>query len=183
MREDHCEIDGERLTGTKGQAMKIDFSSQEFRDLLDILHIADVIMSGHRKHEDERTTRHRALVRNLYALAGSEGLERLMTLDESTKLHQPTPEFEQESIAHPVLNEFTDHAFWDLLVARLAERDTVMMMGGPERFAATKQDDRERAEGLIRQRYLAEFSTNGLANLEIIERFSTETFGTPKTSD
>jgi hypothetical protein len=36
------------LIRTKGKAMNIEISPKEYRDLLDILHIADVVMSGHR---------------------------------------------------------------------------------------------------------------------------------------
>ncbi len=34
--------------------MNIEISAKEYRDLLDILHIADVVMSGHRREEDKR---------------------------------------------------------------------------------------------------------------------------------
>jgi hypothetical protein len=53
--------------------MNIEISTNEYRDLLDILHIADVVMSGHRNEADRRTERHRALIQKLYALAQGEG--------------------------------------------------------------------------------------------------------------
>jgi hypothetical protein len=59
--------------------MNIEISPKEYRDLLDILHIADVVMSGHRREEDKRTERHRALIQKLYALARGEGFDRLIS--------------------------------------------------------------------------------------------------------
>jgi hypothetical protein len=43
--------------------MNIEISTKEYRDLLDILHIADVVMSGHRREENKRTALHRAAPR------------------------------------------------------------------------------------------------------------------------
>ncbi len=114
--------------------MKIELSSTEYRDLLDILHMADVVMSGHRREEDKRTERHRALVQKLYALAQGQGLERLMGHDKVLNRYVPTPGFEHESPAHPVLREFGDHLFWDELIDRLTTRDMAQMAGGMERL-------------------------------------------------
>ena len=54
--------------------MNIEISMEEYSDLLDIVHIADVVMSGHRRKEDKRTERHRALIQKLYAAARERGL-------------------------------------------------------------------------------------------------------------
>ena len=63
--------------------MDIELSAKEYRDLLDILHIADVVLSGHRREPDKRSERHRALIQKLYALVGGEGLDRLISYNES----------------------------------------------------------------------------------------------------
>ncbi len=152
--------------------MNIELSTKEYRDLLDILHIADVIMSGHRTEEDKRTEGHRALIQKFYALARAEGLDRLINFDKSEKKYFPTRDFEQSSVAHVVLDEFGDHYFWDELISRLTERDAAQMAGGTGSAGAMSEIDRQHAKGQIRQRYLEEFSVNGVANLAVIERFS-----------
>jgi hypothetical protein len=163
--------------------MKPDLSPQEYLDLLDILHIADVIMSGHRREEDPRTQRHRALIQKLYALARGEGLERLISFNENRKRYIPSGEYEEHSLAHVLIDEFGDHLFWDVLISRLSVRDAAMMAGGIDRLNTMSNGDRQAAEGPIRQRYIAEFTTNGIANLEVVERFSAGG-GTPvETSD
>ena len=43
--------------------MNIELTVKEYRDLLDIAHIADVILSGHRREPDKRSERHRVLSR------------------------------------------------------------------------------------------------------------------------
>lgn len=163
--------------------MKIELSSKEYRDLLDILHMADVVMSGHRKEEDKRTARHRALIQKLYALAAGEGLDRLIRRDVVLNKYIPTPAFEHDSPAHPVLHEFGEHLFWDELINRLTIRDAAQMAGGMERLNTLSAEERRQMEGPIRQRYVREFAANGVSRLEIFERFSSDEGMPAMTSD
>ncbi len=153
--------------------MNIEISAKEYRDLLDILHITDVVMSGHRREEDRRFVRHHALIQKLYALARGEGLERLMGYNESMNRYVPTRDFEQSTLAHTVINEYGDHLFWDQLISLLSERDAAQAVGGTNRLSKMSGSDRQKVEEAIRQRYIEEFSANGVANLAVIERFST----------
>ena len=163
--------------------MNIEISAKEYRDLLDILHIADVVMTGHRREEDKRTERHRALIQKLYALAQGEDLERLISYKENAKKFVTTGDFEQSSLAHAVIDEFGDHLFWDELISRLTERDAAQLGGGTSRINVTSESDRQHAEEHIRQRYIEEFAKNGVANLEVIERFSAGVGLPVETSD
>ena len=170
-------------SGRKAKAMNIEISAKEYRDLLDILHIADVVMSGHRREEDMRTERHRALIQKLYALARGEGLDQLISHNESVHKYVPTAGFEESSLAHVLIDEFGDHFFWDELISRLSTRDAALIARGIDRLNAMSDNDRQTVEGPIRRRYIAEFSKHGAANLEVVERFGTAE-GTPvKTSD
>lgn len=162
--------------------MNIEIDAKEYRDLLDILHIADVVMSGHRRTEDMRTERHRALIQKLYALAKGAGLDRMISFNDTLHKYVPTPDLERSTLAHVVLEEFGDHLFWDQLINKLSERDAAQMAGGIERLNAMSERDRRHLEGAIRQTYIEEFNANDIANLRLIERFGAG--GTPvKTSD
>ncbi len=163
--------------------MNIEISTKEYRDLLDILHIADVVMSGHRREEDMRTGRHRALIQKLYALARGEGLDRLINYNAGGSKYVPTEEFEENSLAHMVIHEFGDHLFWDELISRLTARDAARIAGGIDRLNAMSDRDRQAVEGPIRQRYIEEFATNDVANLAVVERFGIGAGIPVKTSD
>ena len=171
------------LIRTKGKAMNIEISTKEYRDLLDILHIADVIMSGHRREADKRTERHRALIQKLYALAGGEGLDRLISYSKSVNKFVPTADFEQSTLAHAVIDEFGDHLFWDELISRLSVRDAAQIAGGIDRLNTMSDSERQQAEGPVRQRYIEEFEANGVANLTVIEQFGIGKGIPMKTSD
>jgi hypothetical protein len=116
--------------------MKIEISAKEYRDLLDLLHIADVVISGHRREEDKRSERHRALIEKFYALAQGEGLDQLITYNKRMNKYVPTDAFEQSSLAHDLIREFGDHLFWDELISRLSVRDAAQIAGGVEHLNA-----------------------------------------------
>lgn len=163
--------------------MNIELSTKEYRDLLDILHVVDVVMSGHRREEDRRTGRHRALIQKLYAYAQDMGLNGLITYSENVKKYVPTQDFEKDSMAHALIDEFGDHLFWDQLISRLTERDATQTVGGTERLHAMADSERQHMEGHIRQRYVDEFALNGVANLAVVEGFAESGGKTVRTSD
>jgi len=167
----------------KVKTMNIEISTKEYRDLLDVLHIADVVMSGHRKDEDNRTRPHRTLIQKLYSLARNEDLDGLISYNMSANKYVPTAEFEEKSLAHAVVDAFGDHLFWDELISRLSARDTAQIAGGVERLSVLSDIDRQAAEVPFRQRYIQEFSKHGVANLEVVERFSFGKGIPVKTSD
>lgn len=163
--------------------MNIEISTTEYRDLLDILHLADAVMSGHRRDEDIRTARHRGLVQKLYALAKGEGLERLISYNDSMNKYGPSHEFEHNTLAHTLIDDFSDHLFWDQLIGRLSVRDGARVAGGAERFNAMSDSDRRRLQEVIRQRYVEEFAANGVSNLVVIKGVDGEAGMPVKTSD
>ncbi len=163
--------------------MKIEITEQEYRDLLDILHIADVAMTGHRRGADSRTERHRALIQKLYALAANEGFEGMFAFNAGVQKYVPSADFERGTLAHVVLEEFGDHLFWDELINRLSLRDAAQMAGGMDRLNTMNPTDRQRMEGPIRERYVQEFSTYDVTNLEVVQRFDGRWGAPVKTSD
>jgi hypothetical protein len=163
--------------------MNIEITPQEYLALLDILHIADVIMSGHRQKEDKRTVLHHSFIQKIYSRARSEGHERLINYNEATKGYEPAEEFEHNTLAHVLVEEFEDHLFWDGLINRLTIRDAALIAGGIERLNAMNNSERRIVEGPIRQRYLHEFRTNGVSNLEVLERQNYSDDLPVKTSD
>lgn len=151
--------------------MKIDLSQEEYRVLLDLLHVAEVVLSSHRQEDDERSAGHRQLLQKLYARAQEAGLSDLITHHPSEGRYHPSDRFEELSAAHTFLDEYVNHVFWDQLVRQLTERDAAVKAGGSEKLEALNDDERERIEQPIKDRYLKEFSENGLTNLAVVERF------------
>lgn len=163
--------------------ISVSLTQKEYRYLLDILHLADAVMSGHRHEEDSRSATHRQLIQKLYALAKTSGHEKLIEHDKTGR-YVPTHEFEHSTLAHTLIDEFSEHLFWDQLIARMTARDAAQLVGGMDTLKALNERDRTQLESSIRQRYIHEFTTNGISRLEIVERFGATAPGMPvKTSD
>ncbi len=163
--------------------MNIELDANEYRDLLDIVHIADVVLSGHGRGEDKRSERPRRLIQKLYALAKSAGSERMMGFDEKERKYVPTPEFEKSTLAHVELDEFGEHLFWDHLINRLSQRDAAQLVGGLERIAAMDEKDRHELFHAIRKRYAEEFRANDILHLRLVEPLEAAAGVPVKTSD
>ncbi len=163
--------------------MKIEISKEEYRALLDILHIAEVIVSGHRREEDPRTVNHRKLLKALYGRAGEAGFGDLFVYHAAEQRHHPTEAFENNALSHTLIDEFVDHAFWDQLISRLTTRDAAQEVGGRERLMSMNDDEREKVQRPINERYIKEFSQNGIENLAVVDRFMSDKGTTVQTSD
>ncbi len=163
--------------------MNIELDAKEYRDLLDIVHIADVIMSGHERGENTRSERHRLLIQKLYALAKNAGFESLMQYDETAKKHVPSQDFERSTLAHVELNEFGEHLFWDHLINRLSQRDAAQLAGGLEQLSTMDEKDRHELFHAIQQRYAQEFGANDILHLRLVEPLETAAGIPVKTSD
>lgn len=163
--------------------MKFEMTTEEYRILLDLLHIADVVLSGHRRQEDPRSEQHRMVIQKLYGLAGDAGLGDMIRFDENRKRYRPGEELENTSPVHTFVDEFTGHVFWDELISRLTARDAVWQAGGTEQLAALSDEEREALERPINDRYVKEFSANGIANLAVVERLGGAGEGSVTTSD
>ena len=65
----------------------------------------------------------------------------------------------------------------------MSVRDAAQAAGGMERLTAMSEGDRQAVEGPIRQRYIEEFSRNGIANLAVIDQFDISRQEPVRTSD
>ncbi len=163
--------------------MKIELSKAEYRVLVDILHISEVVMNSHRREQDPRTEVHRKLLEALYARAEEAGFGDLFVYHAAEKKHHPTEAFENDALSHKLVDEYEEHSFWDQLISRLTMRDAAQEAGGRERLEAMGDEEREKVERPINDRYIKEFTENGVDNLAVVDRFIGAKGATVTTSD
>jgi hypothetical protein len=162
--------------------MKVEITKKEYVDLLDMLHIADWVLSAHKTEEDPRAEKYEELMQKFYALAGEMGREDLIEYDHDIEKFFPTETFEETSEAWDFIEEFVEDTFWDELIDRLTQRDLERQAGGHENVRKLSMKDRFAREAPIQERYTEEFTENGLDRLEIVEQFSAAILK-QKTSD
>ncbi len=161
--------------------MTIELNEKEYRALLDIAHMADVIVAGVHQEADARVVQHRDLIQKLFnyaektragAVAAAAGRRNSSLLD-----------FEKSTVAHALIDEFGTRLFWNELINKLTERDAARIAGGIEHLNAMDEGDRETVEGPIRKHYLDEFTQYGLENILLIKGFVAAGRRDKKTSD
>ncbi len=151
--------------------MKVEITKEEYRDLLDMLHIAHWVMNAHKTGEDPRTEKYEKLIQKFYSLAGEMGLGGLIEFDSRIGAYFPTKTFDDESRSWDFIDEFVDDTFWDELIDRLTQRDAERQAGGYENLRTLSTEERLALESPIEERYAEEFTENGLNNVAIVEQF------------
>ena len=102
--------------------MKINFTKNEFRNLLDLVYLGNWVMTANDTEVDEEKSKYEEITQKVYSLAKDFGYENLIEHDQEFEEYSETAEFEESEVSH-YLEEFEEHCFWETLISRLAERD------------------------------------------------------------
>ena len=151
--------------------MNIDISEEEYRQLLDVLKMAEWVMHAHETEKDPGTEPYDKVIQKFYALARDMGQGHMVEYDPKLKDYFLTMEFEDTSPSRDFIDEFTDETFWDELIHRLTERDVARTAGGYDHLDTMSMTERFAHEGPVLARYIQEFDDHGLERLEIVESF------------
>lgn len=162
--------------------MNVEITKEEYDKLLDLLYIADTVLTGHKTEADPRTAPYEKIVQKFHALAGEMGQAGKIEYDRDLGKYFPAAKLEEASEARKFLDEFADETFWHELIYRFTERDLERRIGGYEKLRSLRLEERFELETPIEEKYLEEFEEYGIERLEIVERFDLEG-GKPKTSD
>jgi hypothetical protein len=163
--------------------MKIEITKEEYRNLLDLLYIADWVLIAHKTGDDPRTKPYDDIIQKLYSRAREAGYERLIGHDPQTRDHFTTREFEEASKALVFIDEFVDDSFWDELIIRLAERDAAQQAGGYEQLGLLSAEDQHALRAPIEEKYSEELNSHGIDHLVLAHQFGFDLTKPVKTSD
>lgn len=141
--------------------MNINFTKEEYRNLLDIIYAGIMVINGNRVPEDY-IEEYEKIEQYVYSFARDYSLENLVGYDSKYKRYFTTPEFDEDRIEDLVV-EYDDIIFWNMLAFNLAKRDVYRELDG-------KKLDRETILKRILEKeaeYSDEFYENGLENLKL----------------
>jgi flagellar motor component MotA len=147
--------------------MKVDLSEKEYRVLLDILYIAEWVLTACKVERDPRVEKYEEIVQRFYSLAEEMGCEKLMEFDDHLGKFFPTRKYEDSSKSMMFVEEFEEDTFWDELVHRLSYRDVINHVGGIAKLKELPLQKQFELEAPFEQKYYEEFEKNGLNNLII----------------
>jgi len=163
--------------------MNIEITKEEYRDLLDILHMAEWMMHAHETERDSVSAPYDRVIQKLYGLAKAMGQESLVSYDADAQEYFPTREFDDTTASWEIIDQFTEETFWDELIHRLTDRDLARAAGGYEQLENLSMSERFIMEAPVIERYSQEFEQRGLERLEVVAPAGAEDAAPPVTHD
>ncbi|SCY18798.1 hypothetical protein [Desulfoluna spongiiphila] len=147
--------------------MKINFTKKEYRQLLDLVYIANWVMNARNIEKDTKTEKYDELVQKVYSFAGEFKFSDLIEFNKQLEGYYPTNKYEMDGDVHQFIDEYDDECFWESLYQELGKRDFIEEVGMAE---AEKMEpiDRFTAINERADKYSREFEKNGIKNLKII---------------
>ena len=146
--------------------MKINFTKKEFSSLLDMLDIADWIITAHKVEDDPRDKPYMDVLQKLYAHAADFGCEEKIKYDKDLNAYFPTNFFEMDSPHRNYISEYDENIFWGDLIDRLATRDSIDEIG-EEAFYDSDRSKQFSAMCKHEEKWANEFSEHHLKNISI----------------
>lgn len=146
--------------------MKLNFTKNDYRLLLDMITTADWVMNAHKPQPDDKTQPYDDLQQKIFASAHEYGFDNLIHHDKETGEYFPSSEFEESSNTQIFIDEYDEDTFWETLATRMAQRDLVDKIG-EKSFDAMEPEERMAEVDKITDKYLDEFTENGIMSLQV----------------
>ncbi|MCE5285553.1 MAG: hypothetical protein LLG02_06875 [Pelosinus sp.] len=147
--------------------MKINFTKQEYKNLLDILYIADWITSAFDETGDSKMAAYDQVTQKLLSHAKDFGFEDYVEHDKSNGRYYPSRQFEDETTAQGIIDEYDNDTFWDELAHRLAQRDMEVKYGREQLNKMSMAQVMEEMS-IIEDAYNNEFEETGLLKVNLV---------------
>lgn len=150
--------------------MKINFTKKEYRSLLDIIHIAYWVMYAHKVGDRKDTQEYEALFQKILSFADEMGCRDLVEYVKENGKYYPTQQFESETVARELIDEFQTENFWEELISRLARRD---LLKEKQVSSVAELSDDEWISGMTKaeEKWVKEFETFDLARISVNQSF------------
>jgi len=149
--------------------MEIQLTKEEYRLLLDMLHISDWVMNSHKVEEDAKAKPYKQVEQKIMSYAKEFGFENLVEYDNKVDEFNPSAEFEDLESSMSFIEDYDDDVFWEELCHRLAQRDLIREKG-LKKIKEMEPMARMLEEDSIAEKYDSEFVANGIENFIIAKK-------------
>ena len=144
-------------------AISMEFSKDQFKDLLKLVHLGNWVANGTRSQENQ-IAGFLDIQDRLISEAHTQGLSDMVDYDQKEDECFPTEVFEDEM--DDLIDEYEDQVFWQDLIIRMTHRDFVAAHG-EDSLEKLPLAEREKKLSPIEKKYQDEFFSNGVDNLKI----------------
>ena len=144
--------------------MKINFTKNEYRHLLDLIYLGDWIMTADDVEKDKNKKHHEEITQKIYSFAKDFGCEDLIEYNAEFDKYNETRDCEESEVSQ-FLASFEENCFWETLISRLAERDFLKELP-PGGLNALSLEERFSGIQKHEDKWADEFSKFGIDNLK-----------------
>ena len=141
--------------------MKINLTKKEYQTLVEVLLVADWVITGHEEEEREATKPYNELRKKVLSHHKEMGMAEAFEYSPEHDDYFETAAYEEQAPHMRFIEEYDEQVFWIDLASRLAHRD----LAAGETLSA-KELTKKLVELIAR--YEEEFAENGLANIQLV---------------
>ncbi|WLV24395.1 hypothetical protein QR721_12240 [Aciduricibacillus chroicocephali] len=139
--------------------MKINFTKDQYRQLLELLYLGEWVANS-AKDEEDRIVEYDELYQHVISFAKEFNCDDIITYDESFDAHIETMEYENAMQKH--IAKYDGDVFWTELAERLAKRDVLEKLGDQ-----APNDEVIDELFAVEEKYLKEFAENGMNHISV----------------
>ena len=146
--------------------MKIDFTQEEYRSLVDLLSLATFMLEGYGRGEDPSKVACFLMEQKILSYAEDASCRDLVKRDSQSGsyVRKWTKDRSEQVIAF--WDRYNDDCFWEELIIRMAERDFQSTLAVEDAGKDTlSNEEKSRRLDELERRYEEEFVANGLGSL------------------
>ncbi|OFX27380.1 MAG: hypothetical protein A2Z07_08570 [Armatimonadetes bacterium RBG_16_67_12] len=151
-------------TTREGWHVKIEFSKEQFRALLELVYLGEYMVNGIRS-PGEYLARFDEFQQYVYSMAARFGIADVAEFDDRLRKYFPSDSFDEAMQEY--IGAYDNETFWEELIHRLAERDFGEYYGDAAQHFVP-EDRFARISPLI-ERYEEEAEKHGIDRLRTVE--------------
>lgn len=144
--------------------MQITLTKDQYAKLLELTYLGNWVVNSYRG--EERLEDYDRTAEHVLSFAPSTGLQDRVEFDEFEGRYFPSRKLDEE--LKPLVDEYDDDVFWNVLIERLAERDLVRAQG-EETVDKMDWDEYNRNIETYIKKYEKEIDDSGVEHLEIFK--------------
>ncbi|MDF1584013.1 MAG: hypothetical protein RQ733_05430 [Methyloprofundus sp.] len=141
--------------------MKINFTEEEYQQLVTMIEIADWVINAHKDVEQNETNEYEVLRNKILSFADEMGMQGCYEKDGDN--YYENLEYEESSKQFEFIEDYDEDSFWEQLVTKLVDRDYEQQYGNEEVVFEVKM---QRLTD-IEEKYADEINDHGLLNFVV----------------
>ena len=146
--------------------MKINITKKEYEKLIELIDIGMWVITSHDLRDKPENAPYNELEEKIFSLAKEFACDDKIIYNKELNRHFQTQDFEMESAHRKFIDDYNENNFWEEVIERLAQRDSVNEVG-EENYFSMEFLERMSIFGKHEEYWANEFGSFGLERLMV----------------